>query len=57
MNVAYTTLKGRGDSEEMIYDLPSRDFNRYISHGMLRVAQGRAIEENPAERAGKNAAL
>jgi hypothetical protein len=35
MNAAYDALKGNGNTEEMIYELPKIDPNRFISHGML----------------------
>jgi hypothetical protein len=57
MNTAFDTLKSTGNTEEMIYRLPDIDPNRFIGHGMLRVAQWDALRKNPAERAAKNAAL
>ena len=57
MNAAYDAHQERGDSEAAIYELAAREPNRFIGNGMLRRAQGSALQRNPGERAAKNAAL
>ena len=57
INVAYDTHKERGDTVATIYEPAARDSNRFIAFGMLRLAQGVALQRNPGERAAKNAAL
>jgi len=57
MNVAFEAHKERGDSEATVYSLATQEPNRFIGHGMLRLAQWKALQKTPGERTEKNAAL